>query len=106
MNSSDLKQAFIDTAKALQAIEQVYPKNINVDEAVRVLNSLDDTSVAVVAALIKMPAADLKAMIPGIIQALQSVNQIFVTGEAITLADLLNGLSNRPIILAIIARLF
>lgn len=104
MTSAELKQTLIDIAQALQAIEQIWPKNANLPEMVQVLNTLNDPSLQVISALVRIPVNDLKGMIPNIVKMVESTDHIFSTGEGTTLANMLNGLSNRPIILAMIAR--
>jgi hypothetical protein len=104
MTTDELKNLLNVSATALDKGEKVFPAAV-VQNIISVLQgSNNDTSIAILAAMFKMSADDLKSQLGELIEFLTTAQTLFTTDQAEKISTTCKNLTNRPIVLAIIAK--
>lgn len=103
MTSTELKETLNSIADTLDDGAKVFPFDLN-EEAIKLISNLDDTSIKLLAALLNMPVENLKSLIPNVVNLLQTGEKLFGTDQHVKISNFCRALSNRPVILAMIAR--
>ena len=104
MDTTELKNLLNAVSQIIDAAQGVFPSQFD-QKVIQFLEGLDDTALQTLAKLLNVPADTIKTNTANISDTLQKLETFFTNGNAAKLSALCKALSNRPVVLGIVARL-
>ena len=94
----------VSVSAIIDAATPLFPTSLD-DKIIQFFAGLDDNAIQTIAKLLNVSADTIKANTTNIGDTLQKLDTFFTNGQAAKLSAVCKALSNRPVVLAIIARL-